>query len=385
MIYPERLVTRGWHGTNSRIDELGARRDSRTSKGIWPLLVIHFVVVCLVVVCILFASGPVLGDQVEVAQQRYPRAKIVGMDKGQLQFRTSSYELASVALTDVARLFVDSTAGMEDFNEAEDFVSQGEPAKAIVRYERTIRSVKGFWADLTSVRLLRACDLAGRLNKAVTNFLRVIEGATTGPVVAARMIPSQIPYEGSDDVQRAVSQLDRAAGASLSASGHALVMLLRYDVLSRVGNGRSAAMVPVIARLVIPPSIATPRACAIQLTALKVLFSHQVTPDYFKWLDRAIAGAAESVVPDLLLLKGQTLLRQASTRDEVIRAGWAFMRVVIHFAQDGRAAQGLIGTAEVYRRLGRVNKARQLLQESLAHPKITAAARKRATDALERL
>ena len=45
------------------------------------------------------------------------------------------------------------------------------------------------------------------------------------------------------------------------------------------------------------------------------------------------------MVPDLLLLKARALLEGGTRKEEWVRAGWAFMRVVIHFKDDPAAAR----------------------------------------------
>ena len=64
-------------------------------------------------------------------------------------------------------------------------------------------------------------------------------------------------------------------------------------------------------------------------------------------------------------MKGETLLRTATSRAEIIRAAWAFMRVAIHMPSDPRAAEGLLGAAAAVERIGRKDKAIALLEECL--------------------
>ena len=77
------------------------------------------------------------------------------------------------------------------------------------------------------------------------------------------------------------------------------------------------------------------------------------------------------MLPDFLLLKGETLLRTASTRDDLIRAAWPFLRAAIHFRDSPQAPEGLYGAALVLERVGRTDKAVDLLAECLAHKRIS--------------
>jgi hypothetical protein len=61
------------------------------------------------------------------------------------------------------------------------------------------------------------------------------------------------------------------------------------------------------------------------------------------------------------------------------------MRVVIHFPDDGRAAQGLYGAALAVERIGRKDKAIELLTECLGHAHLDEQTRRWAAAMLARL
>ena len=61
------------------------------------------------------------------------------------------------------------------------------------------------------------------------------------------------------------------------------------------------------------------------------------------------------------------------------------MRVAIHFPDDAGAADGLYGAARAVERIGRVDKAIELLEECLGHPRLTPQTRRSAETALMRL
>ncbi|MCH6555417.1 MAG: hypothetical protein IH797_02250, partial [Chloroflexi bacterium] len=52
----------------------------------------------------------------------------------------------------------------DDFNEAERLVADNQPARAIVRYRRTLRLGQDFWSDLIAARLVLACDAANQID-----------------------------------------------------------------------------------------------------------------------------------------------------------------------------------------------------------------------------
>lgn len=311
---------------------------------------------------------PLHADQLEIAGKRYPRGKVIGIENGELRFRAEDSTMVAVPLADVVRIYIDPIGDFADFNAAEQSVADGSPDKAIARYERQLRTSDEFWPDLIRVRLLRACDLAGQIDKAVTYYLRVLEGEFTGPVVAARVMPDRIPGQVTSLVKQAVEQLERSATRNESDDRRPLLLLLKYDILRRTGDARAAAMAPVIAELAVPAKLASPRTGAIQLEAIRAATKGRSPAEAIKWLDRVIGQGDETIMPDLLLLKGGAQLESATTREEIVRAGWTFMRVVAHYPGDARAADALLRAAEVHERINRKDKAKALLEECIKHP-----------------
>ncbi len=333
----------------------------------------------------LAASSSLFADQLEIAGKRYPRGKVIGIENGELRFRGEDSTIVAVPLADVVRLYIDPIGDFADFNAAEQFVADGAPDKAVARYERQLRTGEEFWPDLIRVRLLRACDLAGQIDKAVTYYLRVLEGEFTGPVVAARVMPDRIPVQATSLVKQAVEQLERSATRNESDERRPLLLLLKYDILRRTGDTRAAAMAPVIAELTVPAKLASPRTGAIQLEALRAATKGRFPAEAIKWLDRVIGQSDDAIMPDLLLLKGRAQLESATTREEIVRAGWTFMRVAAHYPGDSRAADALLSAAEVHERINRKDKAKALLEECVKHPAVRAETRAAAEQKLAAL
>ena len=358
-----------------RIDRARAGRHRRT----WGSTVMAVATVVLAACSISF------GDQLDLDDRRLTRGKLTGFEEGHLTFRTSSGEVVEVWIADVSRIFVDSVGGLDDFNAAERFIANDQTAQALPRYERAVRVVDDFWTDLIRARMLRAYDAMGRVDKAVQNFIRLMEGRFGGAAVAARLMPDNLPAQPTAAYRAAVKRLDDAALRLKRDDRLALVMLLRYDLIARAGETRIAGLAPAMARLQLPESALHDRPCRIQYKALTHVFKLGPTSDTYQWLDRAIRESVDSVVPDLLLLKARALLEGGTRKEEWVRAGWAFMRVVIHFKDDPAAAEGLLGAAQVYERIGRADKAITLLSECVDHASASEAVAQEARAALDRL
>lgn len=314
---------------------------------------------------LVMTSGWAAADQVDVAGKTYPRGRLLGIEGGTLKFRLESSEILSIDFDELQRVHVDPGEEFADFNAAEEFVAGGEPEKSIVRYERQLRTAEGFWADLIKVRLVRACDLAGQIDKAVHYFCRVLDDDLTGAAVAARIMPDRVPGEMTMAARHAVEQLERATGRRSQDARKVLTLVLKYDVLRRAGDARADVIAPIVADLVIPGEVFTPRVGRIFLSAIETLAARGDAASALAGIDRAMSTVSDAAAPDLLLMKGRVLAGDGASRENLIRAGWAFMRVVIHYAKDARAAEALVEAAEIHRRLGRTEQAQSLSQECL--------------------
>lgn len=330
-------------------------------------------------------SSVVRADQVVVRSTRYTGATVFGFDEGQVRFRTADGRVRSAWIDEVELLSIDRGGLFDDFNQAERFYAAGQPDRAIIRYQRALRLSESFWPDLIGARLVLACDAAKRLDQATQYFIAVLGGRSAGAPAGARLIPRAIPTKRDGRVIRALQQLDGAlAGVSDDSQG-ALLALLRYDILQRIADDRAEEVAGAVATIPIPPPVRSERMYRIQLEAMEAAFDANAGEAALAALDRTIRDCPQTVLPSFLLLRGEWLLRAASTREEIVRAAWPFMRAAIHFPADARAAQGLYRAATALERLGRVDKAVQLLRECLGHAAVDGETRRLAEVALARL
>ena len=348
-----------------------------------PILTKHSRIALAVLAVIPLA--PAIADQIVIGEVNYPRVRVVALDKGVVQFRLADGAERIAWLSDIDMLVVDSIAGFANFNEAERYLKDGSPGKAIVRYERALRAGKGFWTDLIASRLVVACDRAGHIDRATLNFIRVARGPHTGVSAAARVIPSHCPEKRDASVVRAIEHLDTAIVQSGNDVRSLLFRLLRYEILRSCADQRTSAERIAVAGLAIPEELRCRRVYAIRLEAITRLLHAGASSIDLASMDRDIADCPESVLPGFLLLKGKALLETASTRDDVIRASWPLMRVVIHMPHSAEAAEALYYAAGALERLGRPDKAARLLEECLEHQGLDPETRRLALEAMARL
>ena len=334
---------------------------------------------------VLLLTPPVQADQIVVKGANHRRARIIGISDGLLRFRAAEGRMVDTPLGDIELIIVDRGGIFLDYNQAERFLAAGEPQKAAVRFERTLRLASDFWVELIAARLIVANDRAGRLDDATRNFVRVVRGHRAGPAAAARLIPQTMPEKRNARFGRAIKELDGALAADPTDEQRTLLRLVRYEFLRRLSARRAEEVAPVVAVLTIGESIQSDQVYAILLTALKDALMRAVTPERLAALDHAIRDCPDGALPDFLLLKGETLLRIAVTRDDFIRASWPFLRVAVHMADDPRAAEGLLGAARALERLERFEQARALLDECLGGDAISQTTAEKARAALARL
>jgi hypothetical protein len=230
-----------------------------------------------------------------------------------------------------------------------------------------------------------AYDRAGRIDRATAQFVRTVRGQDSGPAAGARLIPSSVPARRDESTVRAVESLDEAIRKATDDTQSALLKLLRYRILAAVGDPRAEAERLAVTSMPLPAILRTRPAYDIVIEALGTLLRTRVDAVDLAQLDRAMSEAPPIILADLLMLKGHTLAARAGSREELIRAAWPFMRVVVHMPDDPRAAVGLYETALIMERLARPDKALRLLEECLAMKIAEADLRTSATKAVERI
>ncbi len=333
---------------------------------------------------ILFLSSA-RADQLVVKGENHTIAKVLSLEKGQLQVRLADGRTQGFWIDQIELLLVDRGGVFEDFNQAERFLSAGEAEKAAVRFERALRLCGDFWPEVCAARLAAAYDRTGQLDKATMNFIRVARGRFAGPSAAARLMPQNIPAKRDAKFTRSLDQLDSALDHEPGVSLRVLFQTLRYEILVRTGDERASRARGQVALGRIPDSVGSEQVYAVVHGALREALREEINPDLLAALNRAIQDCPDATLPSFLLLKGDTLLRTAASRDDLIRASWPFLHVAAYRPSDPRAADGLVGGAVALERMGRREHAISLLEECLTQKNAREETRRSAEEALARL
>lgn len=327
-------------------------------------------------------------DQIETKSESHPRGKVVSFRDGDLTFRTPDRVLHTYPVQDVDRILIDSVVGLKNFNEAEDYLARSQPVPAAVRYERALRGADDAWVPLVRVRLYQARDRAGQFDKAIVQFIHLVEEM---PLVAARMMPTSIPGEADAETSRTLGRIDAAIARHGDDYSATVLRLLRFAVLERVDPKEAAGMAREIAFLSASVSTSDRPAdpsLALQVNALEMLLEQRRRADVVEAADRLIQSASDALLPALLMLKGRAMYMEATESGKAkdfMRAGLVFMRVAVHYPKDALAGDALLWAARVHEQIERPSQAVQLLRECLDRTDVSDSTRAAARTMLKRL
>ncbi len=322
-------------------------------------------------------------DQVIVHGVNHTNTKVVGLDQGKLQFRLADGRTLAVWIDEVQLILVDRGGIFDDFNQAEQFLHDGDALKAIVRYERTLRLTQEFWADLIACRLAAAHDRAGQIDRAAQYFIRIVNGEFSGMAPAARLYPMNIPDKRDGRVARAVDMLAEESRKLGQDDRRILLDALRYEILAKTDPNAAKPLSRTVAELAVPAPARTEHVYGVILRAMQEVFTSMPGSLSLIALDRTIRDCPETKLPAFLILKGQLLLQSAQSREQIMHAAWAFLRVPIHMPNNELAPKALLEAARAMKALERPEQVQTLLAECLNHPRITDDLRKEAELPLE--
>lgn len=309
-------------------------------------------------------------DEIHFAGQRMLDVQVAGLSDGKVEYRLSDGKSLFIWIDEVQRFVIAKGGVFVDFNLAEQFLHDGEPLKAIPRYERTNNLAPDFWGDLIHARLAMAHDRAGHIDRSTYYFLRVARGQHGGVGAAARVYPRSIPGRRDGPVARALEVLGDAIGRS-DQGPRTLFSVLRYEILRRTDPQAAKSQAASISSLIVPEGARTHHVYEVLLQAMRDLAAEAGGKLKRERLEAAIRDCPDSMLPGFLLLKGEILAETAEGRDELIQAAWTLLRVPIHFPNCEEAPVALHVAAKVLFRLNMRQQGEGLLSECVKHPKVT--------------
>ncbi len=326
----------------------------------------------------LTVAGTTLADRIDAESVSHDQIRIVDLEGPQISFRSPAGRLETIDLVAVTQLHVDSIGTLEDLNEAERLAAENKHDQAIRHYERAVRVASSFWERLARARLIQACDRADRIELLTTHFVELLHDEALGAPLAAALLPVNAP-EQSREVERAFQTIDSRLDRMASQSGRIVLEMLRFVIADRTGHDRAAAYAESLVNQPVPMAVATRAVYRVRGLALKRWMIAGDRDAALKILNADLQQAPREFLPELLLVKAASYLSGAQDQDSLYEAGWAAMRIVIHYPDDELVPEALVLAAEAHARMDRLPTAMRLIDESLRHARIRSAVRERAT------
>lgn len=326
-------------------------------------------------------AGVARGDELLVNKLPIHRVRVVDYNRGIVEYRTAAGDYERVKVAQVDMFVIDSVAGAEDFNAAEEFLLKDRPAQAVDRYEKALRTSRGIWADLAQVRLLIAADRAGLSEKAIRAAIAIIE---SDPETGALLLPTAAPASEDRTARRSLTRID-AALTETHGPARSLVELLRYQFLRALGDAEADQMAASIASLQLPSGFLTVRTAAIKTDALESLRRAGRHQEVIDAVNAMPAGLPVSMEADWLMMKADSQYAIATDEPGYFEAALTAMRVAIGYRNSEVSGRALLLAAKAHEDTGRRGDAVRLLRECLARDAVTESDKERARAALERL
>jgi len=177
------------------------------------------------------------------------------------------------------------------------------------------------------VRDVMVCDLGGDLDQAVRAYIDLAE---IFPEKADTFMPSNIEGASVESQNKSLKILQEALAQASNKMSYWQLEALRLSILELTESEEAGQ----IAQDIVNQLQKGPKKKSryrLQMIAIRVEVKHKQFEVALEHLNRLIAEAGENYLPELLLLKGKCLYGLAGSRDDYIKAGLAFMRVIIHF------------------------------------------------------
>ncbi|MEE9293922.1 MAG: hypothetical protein V3W34_03010 [Phycisphaerae bacterium] len=337
-------------------------------------------------VCLaLSVACPLPADEIVHGAVSLQRIRIVDLEGGRIVYRAPAGELRYVSITEVDHLYVDSVSALRDLNQAESRLASGDYLHAVGHYERALRVASDFWERLVRARLIQACDGADRIDMLVRQFVLLVRDETAGPMLAAQLLPVAAPSPQARRVEQALRAINDVINEVPSQSARIVLEMLRFHIARRGQANNPLELARQLVPQPIPATVATRGVFRVKCQALRMLLEAGEAGQVLRRINEDLADVPATVLPELLLVKAEALLQSAADDATATRAGWAAMRVVIHYPDDVLVPDALLLAAGVQERAGRVPTALRLLDECVNHERATPAAAKTATDRAERL
>ncbi|MCZ6654231.1 MAG: hypothetical protein O7D91_14540 [Planctomycetota bacterium] len=315
-------------------------------------------VVLLAGLAFLCAPRSAQADKIHTTARVYPEASVRHFDGEFVIFSNAKGDPVARKLTDIEAIYIDSVDRFDEFNRAEQAFQQRRYDDAAQKYEKALGRARGFWKNLIRIRYVQACDAAGDFDLAVKMYITISQAL---PEKADLFMPSNFKGVTAKRFDEALRLLEETLPKIADQRAYWQLEALRLTILEQTESDQAERIArEVIARL--RSHKGQDARYRLQIIAIRVEIKHGQHETALGHIDEALSDAGERFLPQLMFLKGRCLYGLAQSRDEYVRAGLAFMRVVIHFPKSTLCAQSMYMAGQVHEKISRISKAIELYE-----------------------
>ncbi len=299
------------------------------------------------------------GDTLRVRTLKYPSINITDCKDGKVVFTIGTKSVAK-GLSQVRDIAI---TGADAFNAAEKHLVAGQTVKAIRQYDVAVIGKSDWMVRLIRARRILALDQAGRIDRAVTDWLWLVE-QFGGAQETLKLRPVNIAKKGSNANLAAIKALEAAIVAK-PAPDEAYKQALNGLLLSLYKReGRKAAAAKAAGRIVkthqLPDKTKAAESQSDKLNAMEFLIgqgqAHQVLTAVLEKLRRDAYSRAMVPKALLVLARAQMQLAANSTDDTrrkyLLGAGLDLMRLVAYYPASTHVSEALLEAGRVNQAIG---------------------------------
>jgi hypothetical protein len=290
-------------------------------------------------------SPLVFGDQIISDVAFLNDVRIVGFSQGNLEFVDEDNRLAAIDLLSVGRLVIDDDMELSDLNEAERLMAAGDAAKSTVYYIRAARQAKDFWRLVIRVRVQQAATKAGRLEEAMGHLILLMRGDSDSRLMAARMIPHAFDPE-EPEIRKVLNRIEMSLAQTASRDSRTMLRVLQFAILESLSDASAPSAAREAVEKAVPLVLATDGLMRWRTAASGKLLVMGDFDAVISAVDMDLLVAPQSILPELMRLKGLALYHQSTDDETTRRAALSLMRVPIHFPSHPLTPECLYWTAE---------------------------------------
>ncbi len=299
------------------------------------------------------------GDTLRVRTLKYPSIRITDCRDAKVVFTIGTKSVAK-GLSQVRDIQI---TGAEAFNAAEKHLAAGQTVKAIRQYNVALVGKSGWMVRLIRARRVLALDQAGLIDRAVTDWLWLVE-QFDGTPEAFKLRPVNIAPKGSQANLAAMKSLEAAIAAKPAADAAYKQSLngLLLSLYKREGRKADAARAAgnIVKTRQLPGETKAAKSQSDKLNAMEFLIGQGQAQQVLTAVRGKLLRDAypRALVPKALLVLARAQMQLAanstgtSRRKYLLAGGLDLMRLVAYYPASVYVGEALLEAGRVNQAMG---------------------------------